>query len=197
LANRRETTAVRLVKRTVWGARRARGRKRLDRSRVRGVVLHYSGMNSDEQRDHKRCAGRVRAMQRFHMDSRGWLDVAYNHVVCGHGYVFAGRGFGVRSAANGTRTSNDRYFAVCFLGDDTAGRADVTPKAYAALGELLRSYDRRIPRRIEVRPHSDFVATSCPGEELRRYISRRGWLSESLLSERGTNATSRASRIVD
>jgi hypothetical protein len=114
-----------------------------------------------------------------------------------HGYVFVGRGFGVRTAANGTKSANDRYFAVCFLGDDTAGRADVTPKAYAALGELLRSYDRRIPRPIEVRPHSDFVATPCPGEELRRYISRRGWLGESLLSERGTNATSRASRIVD
>jgi hypothetical protein len=186
-----------LIKRTAWGARRARGRERLDPTRVRGVALHYSGMNSDEQADHRKCAGRVLAMQRYHMQQRGWLDVAYNHVLCGHGYVFVGRGFGIRSAANGTRAANDRYFAVCFLGDDTAGRADVTPKAYAALGELLRSYDRRVPRALEVRPHSDFVATPCPGQELRRYIARRGWLDESLSSRRGTNATSRASRIVD
>jgi hypothetical protein len=186
-----------LIKRTAWGARRARGRERLDPTRVRGVALHYSGMNSDEQADHRKCAGRVLAMQRYHMQQRGWLDVAYNHVLCRHGYVFVGRGFGIRSAANGTRAANDRYFAVCFLGDDTAGRADVTPKAYAALGELLRSYDRRVPRALEVRPHSDFVATPCPGQELRRYIARRGWLDESLSSRRGTNATSRASRIVD
>jgi hypothetical protein len=166
---------VRLVKRTEWGARRARGRDRLDPAGVRGVALHYSGMNSDEQADHRKCAGRVRAMQRYHMDSRGWLDVAYNHILCRHGYVFVGRGFGIRSAANGTKASNDRYFAVCFLGDDTAGRADVTPKAYAALGELLRSYDRRIQRAMVVRPHSDFVATSCPGDELRRYITHRAW----------------------
>lgn len=166
-----------LVKRSDWGAVRARARHRLDPAVVRGVALHYSGMNSDEQAEHRNCAGRVRGMQRYHMEERGWLDIAYGQVVCRHGYVFAGRGFGVRSAANGTKAANDRYFAVCFLGDDTAGRADVTPQAYAALGELLRSYDRRITRVLDVRPHSDFVATPCPGGELRKYIERKGWIS--------------------
>jgi hypothetical protein len=168
---------VLLVKRTDWGAARARGRERLDPAVVRGVAIHYSGMNSDEQVEHRNCAGRVRGMQRYHMEERGWLDIAYGHVVCGHGYVFVGRGFGVRSAANGTKAANDRYFAVCFLGDDTAGRADVTPTAYAALGELLRSYDRRIKRELDVRPHSDFAPTTCPGRELRTYIERKGWIS--------------------
>jgi hypothetical protein len=100
-----------------------------------------------------------------------------SHLVCRHGYVFVGRGFGVRSAANGTKAANDRYYAVCFLGNDTAGREDLTPPAYAALGELLRSYDRRIPRVMRVRPHSSFVATPCPGDELRAYIARKGWVS--------------------
>jgi N-acetylmuramoyl-L-alanine amidase len=167
---------VELVKRSDWGAARARrGRERLDPARAFGVALHYSGMNSDERSHHRNCAGRVRAMQRFHMEENGWLDVAYNHVLCRHGYVFAGRGFGIRSAANGTKQANDRYYAVCFLGDDTAGRADVTPRAYAALDELLRSYDRRISGAMRVRPHSDFVATQCPGDELRAYIARRTW----------------------
>ena len=166
-----------VVKRKDWGAARARGRERLDPAQMRGVALHYSGMNADEQAEHRNCAGRVRGMQRYHMEEKGWLDVAYNGVLCRHGYVFVGRGFGIRSAANGTKAANDRYFAVCVLGDDTAGRADVTPEAYAALSELLRSYARRIPRAFEVRPHSDFVATPCPGGELRRYIARRGWVT--------------------
>jgi hypothetical protein len=167
---------VLLVKRSDWGAAKARGHEHLDPAVVRGVALHYSGMNSDEQAEHRNCAGRVRGMQRYHMEEKGWLDIAYGHALCRHGYVFVGRGFGVRSAANGTTAANDRYFAVCFLGDDTAGRADVTPQAYAALGELLRSYDRRIKRELDVRPHSDFVPTPCPGRELRRYIERKGWL---------------------
>jgi N-acetylmuramoyl-L-alanine amidase len=136
------------------------------------VAVHYSGMNSDEQRLHTNCATRVRGMQRFHIETRGWLDVAYSHVFCGHGYVFVGRGFGVRSAANGTNEANDRYHAVCFLGDDSAGRADVTPQARTALEQLIAEYRRRYPRAQEVRPHSDFVATACPGDELRALIRR-------------------------
>jgi anaerobic selenocysteine-containing dehydrogenase len=107
-----------------------------------------------------------------HLIEQGWLDAAYNHAFCGHGFVFAVRGFGVRSAANGTKKANDCYFAVCFLGDDSAGRADVTPEARRALEQLIAEYRRRYPKAIEVRPHSDFVATECPGDELRALISR-------------------------
>jgi hypothetical protein len=94
-----------------------------------------------------------------------------SHLVCRHGYAFVGRGFGVRTAANGTNESNDHYFAVCFLGDDSKGRADVTPEARRALQQLIAEYRRRYPRARQVRPHSDFVATQCPGDELRALIS--------------------------
>jgi hypothetical protein len=133
---------------------------------VRGVAVHYSGMNADEQRLHANCAARVRGMQRYHQETREWLDIAYNHVFCRHGFVFVGRGFGVRSAANGTKEANDHYFAVCFLGDDSVGRADVTPEARRALEQLIAEYRRRYPKAREVRPHSDFFATQCPGDEL-------------------------------
>ena len=129
-------------------------------------------MNADEQRLHKNCAARIRGIQAYHQNTQGWLDIAYNHVFCRHGYVFVGRGFGVRSAANGTAESNDAYFAICFLGDDSKGRADVTPVARKALRELIAEYRRRYPRAKEVPPHSDFVPTECPGDELRRLIAK-------------------------
>jgi hypothetical protein len=143
------------------------------RADVRGVAVHYTGMNADEQLFHKNCAARVRGIQAYHQGHQGWLDIAYNHVFCRHGYVFVGRGFGVRSAANGTAESNDDYFAICFLGDDTSGRADVTALARRAMNELIREYRRRYPKAREVRPHSDFVATECPGDELRALIRRK------------------------
>lgn len=142
--------------------------------------MHYTGMDADEQADHAKCAGRIRNIQRYHMKERGWFDIAYSHVVCRHGYVFVGRGFGIRTAANGTTEANDRYFAVCFLGNDSARRRDVTRAARQALGELIREYHRRYPRARRVRPHSAFVPTECPGRELRAYIDRRGWLSGRL-----------------
>jgi hypothetical protein len=128
-------------------------------------------MNADEERVHANCAARVRGIQRYHMEEMGWLDGAYNHVFCGHGSAFVLRGFGARSAANGTKDANDRYFAVCFLGDDSVGRADVTPEARDALSALIAEYRRRYPGAREVRPHSDFFATECPGDELRALIS--------------------------
>ena len=129
-------------------------------------------MNADEEQLHRNCAGRVRGMQRYHIEEREWLDVAYNHIWCGHGFVFVGRGFGVRSAANGTTEANDGYFAVCLLGDDSVGRDDVTPQARQTLSRLIAEYGRRYPKATEIRPHSDFVATACPGDELRALISR-------------------------
>jgi hypothetical protein len=167
---------MKLVGRDAWGAVPPRGRDPLHAQDARGVAVHYSGMEADEQADHARCAGRVRGIQRYHMESKGWLDVAYSQLVCVHGYVFVGRGFAIRTAANGTTAANGAYFAICVLGNDTEGRADLTRPARHALGELIRAYHRRYPRARRVRPHSAFVATECPGRELRAYIDRRGWL---------------------
>jgi hypothetical protein len=111
------------------------------------VAVHYTGMNADERRLHANCARRIRAIQAYHMDEQDWLDIAHNHVFCRHGVVFAGRGFGTRSAANGTTEANDAYFAICFLGDDSAGRADVTLEARRILTALVRAYRRRYPGR--------------------------------------------------
>jgi len=109
------------------------------------------------------------------MDDRGWNDIAYNHVFCRHGYVFVGRGFGARSAANGTASANNRYFAVCFLGDDSKDRDDVSREARVMLARLVLEYRRRYPKARQVRPHSSFTATQCPGDELRGVIRRARW----------------------
>ena len=132
-------------------------------------------MDSDEQANHASCAGRVLGIQRYHMEDKGWLDIAYSHVLCRHGFVFVGRGYGIRTAANGTTQANDHYFAVCFLGDDTPRRADLTRQARQTLGELIRDYQRRYPRALHIRPHSAFTPTECPGRELGAYIDRREW----------------------
>jgi hypothetical protein len=89
---------------------------------------------------------------------------------CQHGHVFEGRGFGVRSAANGTAEANDHYVAFCFLGSDANRRDDLTPSGRRALTDLIAEFRRRYPRARELRPHSHFFATLCPGDELRAFI---------------------------
>jgi hypothetical protein len=160
-----------LITRAAWGARAPKNTTPLVASEQRGVAIHYSAAESDRVAIHDDCARRVRAIQAFHMDGRGWADIAYNYLVCHHGFRFAGRGLGIRSAAQGTNAGNDGYHAVCFLGFDREGRMDVTPEAKRAIADCIASVRVRYPHATAVRPHSAFHATACPGDELRAWIT--------------------------
>ena len=156
------------VPREAWGAKGARSVAEIHN--VRGLAVHYSGMDADEVGDHARCSDRVRGIQRFHQGTRGWADIAYSFLVCKHGAIFEGRGAYRRSAANGTDAGNDRFLAVCFLGDDSAGRDDVTDAGRRALRVLWAAVRGWHPTAVEVVPHSQFKPTMCPGDELRAWI---------------------------
>lgn len=159
----------RYMHRSAWGAQPPRSKPVvLLASRVDTVVYHYSAADADEQADHKNCAGRVRGIQRFHQDTRGWSDIAYNYLVCKHGWIFEGRGVEFKSAATGA--ANSHTLAVCFLGDDTAGRDDLTNAGRQGLVEITRWIRQRRPAAAARKGHRDFMPTSCPGDEITRYI---------------------------
>lgn len=159
-----------LVTRRGWGARPPRSTVRLGSEAVRFLVVHYSASDADEQADHANCAARVRGIQYYHTHptpddpTKPWSDIAYNWLVCKHGYIFRGRGWGVRSAATGR--ANDFTVAVCFLGDDTVNRDDVTDAGRAAIREVHRFVKVQAPHLEGVRGHRDFMRTGCPGDQL-------------------------------
>jgi N-acetylmuramoyl-L-alanine amidase len=154
------------VTRSEWGARPPRATTRL--SRVDTMVAHYTANNADERASHANCAVRVRGVQNYHMDHNGWNDIAYSFLVCKHGYVFEGRGYRNRTAATGA--DNNHTLAVSFLGDDTVGRDDVTDAGRTAFVQITQEIQRRWRKRMLYRGHRDFTATTCPGDELYRYI---------------------------
>lgn len=159
-----------LVTRAAWDARPSRGRTALIKAEQLGTAVHYTGMDADETADHDRCADRVQSIQNFHLDGRGWSDIAYSYLACKHGFIFEGRGVGVRTAAQGTNHGNDAFHAVCFLGDDSAGRDDVTDPGRAAIRQAV-AHCNAWSGATQVRPHSSFHATGCPGEDLRAWIA--------------------------
>src|SRR5687767_4703415 len=107
------------VSRAQWGARPPRSTSRI--GAPYWVALHWEGPKMGWPWDHSQCAAKVRSIQKFHMDSRGWADIAYSALYCGHGYVFEGRGLGKRTAAQGTNSGNDHYYALCYLGGENDG----------------------------------------------------------------------------
>lgn len=162
-----------LVTRKGWGARPAESRTLLPTSAIRGLVFHYTAADADEQSDHKNCAGRVRGVQNFHLDKRGWSDIAYSFLVCKHGWVFEGRGWDVRTAATGD--ANDFTLACCFLGDDTTNRDDVTNPGRIALADFTRAFRLKYPKATRIWGHRDFMSTACPGVELMALVKAPGF----------------------
>jgi len=157
---------MKFVSRLQWGARAPRSTVALQH--VDTVVYHYTAADADEQANHGNCDNRVRGVQGYHMDHNGWNDIAYNFLVCKHGYVFEGRGYWNRSAATGL--ANGHTVAVCFLGDDTANRDDVTDEGRQALVDVTKEIQRRWRKRLAYKGHRDFMSTSCPGNELYAYV---------------------------
>jgi hypothetical protein len=174
---------INYISRSGWGAKAPLTRPTvLLASRVDTIVYHYTAANADEQADHKNCAQRVRGVQAFHQNVRGWNDIAYNFLVCKHGYIYEGRGIEHKSAATGKE--NGHTLAVCFLGDDTVGRDDVTVKGRAALVEITRWIRQRRPAASSYAGHRDFMSTSCPGNELYSYIHSKVFAAQVAADEK-------------
>lgn len=151
-----------IISRAQWGARAPRQRTRLA-APARGVVRHYEGVTVSPY-GHGGCAGRVRNIQAHHMDRLGWDDIAYSFIVCRHGEVFEGRWAHVRTAANGTKEANASYYAGCILiGPDD----ELTPETKAGWLEGRNELRRITGAGPETPPHSQMVATPCPGGPFR------------------------------
>jgi hypothetical protein len=150
------------VTRAQWGARAPRSVTRL--SGPRGVTWHYEGPPMGVF-PHTACATKVRGIQAFHMDGRGWSDIAYTHLVCPHGVVFEGRGAGVRTAANGTNTGNSLSLAVCAL----LGVGDPHPLTLFFGLDAARRRLMSAGTGAETWVHRDWKATACPGDPITRW----------------------------
>ena len=78
--------------RSKWGARPPRYVNRGSMSAP--STGHWNGpgiiLRGKNTWDHSLCPGLVRGIQNFHMDGRGWSDIAYNFLICPHGYTFEG-----------------------------------------------------------------------------------------------------------
>ena len=165
---------VQVYTRKDWGAARPkREPEDLPDAAITELVVHYSGTAAEARDNHAECDDVVRAIQRYHQETRGWNDIGYSWLTCKHGGVYEGRGWSIYPAA--TLGHNYHTQAVCFVGGDKAGRDDVTPAGREALTYVVREFHRLIGAGKGVVGHRDRVQTACPGDELYAWIRAEGW----------------------
>lgn len=156
---------MKLIRRSSWGARYGRGGTNITPGDG-GVAVHYEGGGKLTGHAHTTCAARVRGIEDFHVNTRGWAGIAYSYLVCEHGIVFEGRGLGHRTAANGTTAGNQDYYAVCALIGDLDETSDVLLTAVRDAIDYMRAHGAG----RDIEPHRHFLSTSCPGSRLNKWV---------------------------
>lgn len=156
--------------RSEWGARPPRSVVRVDQSQRRYAFLHHStGDELSTRRDSlPEIKAWVREIQRYHMDQKGWSDIAYSFLVDRFGNVYEGRGW---EASGGHTTGyNTTGHGICFLGDGNDIDADDVGPVLNAIASLLEEADERAGRPLIRKPHRAVRQTNCPGDFLAAWV---------------------------
>lgn len=161
---------MKLVRRSEWGAPASSAAAYI--AGTRGVKVHYLG-TAYSSRSHDRCDDYVRDIRASHLANKveNYADIAYNMLVCEHGYVFEGRGAHKRTGANGNVTLNSQHYAVCAL----LGSSGLTKPNDDMLNGIRDAIDylrEQGNAGSEIKGHRDGYATSCPGDPLYAWVKQ-------------------------
>lgn len=163
---------MRTYTRQNWGARLPKARQELNPARVVNLFLHHTTGN------YTNWKAATRSIQAFHMDTRGWNDIAYNWLVAPDGTKIEGRGWMV--VGGHTKDHNSTSVAISYLGD---GRQPVSDDAKRSILELADTADELFGRKLTRRCHSDVGATECPGRVLRDWWKTNPTISKEQVQE--------------
>ena len=181
---------MKLVTRSAWSAKPAKYDLAYIASTL-GVKVHYEGTyvpKSLAAADaHSTCAGRMRDIQASHLANtrEDYSNIAYNAVVCPHGYVFEGRGLHRRTGANGTATLNTRHYAVCaMLGN--SGLVQPPDAMLDGLVDAIQWLRAGGSAGDLVLGHRDGHATACPGDPLYAWVQAGAHRPDGTAPQGGT-----------
>lgn len=156
----------RIFQRDQWGARRPHCVTPRDVRDIRTVFVHYSDTHEGiPAPNHAHDVAVIQAIQRDHMDRRGYCDIAYACMIGGNGDVYLGRPNNVVQAA--VYGHNHDEWSVCFLTDGT-----ITDGAWNSFRFMLYLALITFPGCSRIpQPHSAAVATACPGDAVRARLA--------------------------
>ncbi|RLL70309.1 peptidoglycan-binding protein [Streptomyces sp. Z26] len=161
---------MKLVRRSQWGAPATSAASSI--GSTRGVKVHYLG-SPYASRAHSGCDDAVRSIRASHLANRaeGYSDIAYNMLVCEHGYVFEGRGAHKKTGANGNSSLNSAHYAVCAL-LGSSGLTKPSDDMLAGIRDAIEWLREHGDAGNEIKGHRDGYATSCPGPALYAWVQK-------------------------
>ncbi|XP_069356260.1 peptidoglycan recognition protein-like [Maniola hyperantus] len=125
------------------------------------IITHTATESCHTRRD---CVLRVRLIQTFHIESRGWFDIGYNFLIGGDGSVYTGRGWDHQGAH--TPGHNKKSIAIAFIGTYHADTPTI--KQVEACKNLIKQgVDQiKLSKGYELFGQRQLMATLSPGDKL-------------------------------
>lgn len=156
------------IQRDQWGAAPPKSITSV-RDRSGGFVIHYSTRDAANLKNHwPDCYNSVRRHQYYHMVTKGvFVDLAYNFMVCPHGFAFVGRGWDAQNGAN--QPENPRTLSICVDADDN----DVFPEAVVVTINKLIAEGSVLGWADKLRGHFQIGSTPCPGANIKVLLATR------------------------
>lgn len=156
----------RIYHRNEWGAlapKRVDARALTD---IRTVYVHYSDAHeSIPSPSHFHDVLVVQAIQRYHMFTRGYNDIAYAALIGGDGDIYLGRDN--RAVQAGVEGHSRDEWSVCLLSDGPYTLAQATSLRFLVyLAAISFPNVSRTPE-----PHSAGSSTFCPGDQIRALVA--------------------------
>jgi hypothetical protein len=147
--------------RSEWGARSTRCSSSLgDAWRM---AIHHTETPTNDSISPQ---ARLRQIQSYHMDVRGWCDIGYHYLMSRDGRLWEGRPGYLRGAhaGGGNNTGN---IGVSVMGSH--GGTQITDTQLASIASLVRGLagDHGVElNRTRIKGHREYKSTSCPGNAL-------------------------------
>ena len=170
-----------ILARSEWGADESLVKNPYTYAQVTGAMIHHTaGSNSYTQAD---VPAILRSIQAYHVNDRGWNDIAYNFLIDKFGRAWEGRGGGVDKAVQGGHAwgvTNARTTGVSLIGNfetasppsvmlDTTERVIAWKFALHGVDPYGSTYgsggqDGGSTYLDAISGHRDENATDCPGQ---------------------------------
>ncbi|XP_038216566.1 peptidoglycan-recognition protein SA-like isoform X2 [Zerene cesonia] len=153
---------LRIVSRSDWLAQPVEAVLDKIRQPVPWVIITHTATETCETQS--QCVLRVRVIQTFHIESRGWDDIGYNFLVGGDGSVYYGRGWDYIGAH--TQGYNKYSIGIAFIGtfnnyQPAKQQIEACQKLIARgvkMGKLAKDY--------KLLAHRQLMSTLSPGDKL-------------------------------
>ncbi|GLX19545.1 peptidoglycan recognition protein family protein [Streptomyces lavendulae] len=172
-------TAPRITDCEGWGAREASEEVVVLDTRPERIIVHHTASANVTDYSQRRAHALARAIQRFHMDTQGWIDTGQHFTVSRGAFVLEGRHHSLAALEAGDRLVRGAHcvgqnsVAIGIENEGTYTTEEPPAAQFSALADLCaqvcRQYD--VPP-SEIYGHRDFNSTACPGDRLHAMLPR-------------------------